>query len=305
MCAVQEVVVHRSRFAAAAELCVGIAIFSAQDAVIKALSGGYPVHEALVLRTVVALPILLVMVRRAGGLRGAIPARVLIGRGAILLVAYTSYYLALPAMPLASATALYFTAPLFLAALAGPITGEPAPRSTWAAVGIGFLGVVVMVRPGGGLFVPAALLPVLAAAAYAASQLLARRLNAAPAATMSFYQNAAYLVGAFLLAAVTRPFAHLAHDDPSVAFLVRGWAVPTPRDLALLALCGPIAAFGSPLLSNAYRRAGGAIAPFEFTALVWSIILGLVVFGDAPGVGELVGAALIVGSAGYAVTRSG
>ena len=251
-----------------------------------------------------ALPFLVVMVRRAGGLAGLSRrgAGVLFGRGLVMLTAYTTYYLALPAMPLASAVTLWFTAPLFLAALAGPIAREPSPRSAWVAVLIGFGGVLVMVRPGGDLFTWAAALPIVSALTYAVSQLLARRvkhLGSAP--VMTFYQNGAYLAGALVLAFVLRPFADLAGSDPSVAFLLRGWAVPSPRDLLLLALCGPIAAYGSNLLSSAYWLAGSAVAPFEYSSLIWATAWGAAVWGEIPGVGEVVGAALIVASGIYAV----
>jgi len=253
----------RAEPAAIVELCACVLVFSLQDAVIKGLSSGYPVHEAIVIRSIAALPFLVYLVRRAGGF-GVISAHgrlVLTLRGLIALTSDTTYCLALPAMPLASAVTLWFTAPLFLAALSWPIAREQTPARAWPGVAIGFAGVIVMVRPGGDLFHLAAALPVVAALMYAISQLTARRVgHLASAAVMAAYQNGVYLVGAALLAVALRPLAGGGADDPSTAFLLHAWVVPDARDLALLALCGPVAAFGSTLLSSAYRKAGSVVA---------------------------------------------
>jgi drug/metabolite transporter (DMT)-like permease len=301
------VVTARAHGASAARLSAGVAVFSVQDVVIKALSGGYPVHEAIVIRSVAALPILVWMVRRTGRPARPVDVRgrgVLIVRGLLQMVAYTAYYLALPAMSLASAVALWFTAPLFLAALSGVVTRERASRGVWIAVAFGFAGVLVMVRPGGDLFQWVAALPVVAALMYALAQLVARRAHeVASAPVMSLYQNAVYLVAASVLALALQPFAGTAPQDESVAFLVRGWAVPSARDLALFAACGPIAALASTLLASAYRTAGSVVAPFEFTALVWATAWGVLVWGDVPGTGEILGAAIIVASGAYALSR--
>jgi drug/metabolite transporter (DMT)-like permease len=291
---------------AIAVLCVGIGVFSVQDVIIKALSGDYPVHEAIVIRSLVALPLFVWLVGRAGGLgrRAGDAGWVLVARGALAMASYTCYYLALPAMPLASAVTLWFTGPLFLAAFSPWIAGERAPRRAWLAVATGFAGVLVMVRPGGDVFGGAALLPVVAALTYAISQLIARRAQAAASApVMALYQNAVYLVGAAALAVILRPLADAAGGDPSLAFLLRAWVVPGPRDLVLLALCGPIAALSLTLLASAYRTAGSAVAPFEFTALIWATIWGIVFWGELPGPVEIAGAAVIVASGAYAATR--
>jgi drug/metabolite transporter (DMT)-like permease len=141
---------------------------------------------------------------------------------------------------------------------------------------------------------------------YAIAQLVARRVqHLASAPVMALYQNGVYLVGASILALVVRPFADLATGDPSLAFLLRDWSVPDLRDLALLALCGPTAAFGTTLLAGAYRKAGSIVAPFEFTALVWATIWGAAFWGEVPGPPELLGALVIVASGAFAVSQLG
>ena len=223
-------------------------------------------------------------------------------RGLIMLTAYSTYYLALPAMKLAEAVTLYFTAPLFITALAIPMLGERLQAKRLIVLFIGFAGVIVTCRPGAGLFDLASLLPVFAALAYGIAQLMARQIGASEtAAVMGFYQNIMYMIGAIVLALL---FGHgaFAYDNmhPSVAFLLRPWTFDRPFDLFLLACCGPIAAAGTVLLSHAYRIAeANYVAPFEYSALIWAASWGFVVFNEVPDIYTYAGAALIVGAGLY------
>jgi drug/metabolite transporter (DMT)-like permease len=293
-----------SRVMAALSLCAGIAIFSMQDPILKYVSGTYPLSEAVAIRTVAALPCLLLIVHFKGGLRRLISRRFFkhVARGLIMMSAYSTYYLALPAMKLAEVVTIYFTAPLFITALAIPMLGEKIRAKTLAVLLIGFCGVIVTYRPGAGLFDLASLLPVYAAFAYGVAQLMARQLGGSEtAAVMGFYQNIMYMVGALILAAL---FGHgaFAYEGmhPSVAFLLRPWSFEQPLDLLLLACCGPIAADGSVLLSHAYRIAeANFVAPFEYTALIWAASWGFLVFNEVPDLYIFAGAALIIGAGLY------
>ena len=177
-------------------LCAGVFVFSAQDAIIKQVSGAYPLTEVVFIRSCVAGPILFFMVQREGGWRSIFATRLgtLTLRAGIMFGAYTAYYMAFPAFPLADAVALYFTVPLFVTALAAPLLGEHTPWKVWAAVVLGFCGVMVMLQPGSGLFEPAALLSLAAAALYGLAMLMARKYGSSlSAAVMAFYQNAFFL----------------------------------------------------------------------------------------------------------------
>ncbi len=281
-------------------LCLGVFIFSLQDAVVKQVSGAYPLTQVLSIRSVVAAPILLALVQCEAGWRAILSPdfRVLMLRAAIMFGAYTAYYMAIPALPLADAIALYFTVPLFVTALAGPLLGERSDWRVWSAVAVGFAGVLVMLQPGSGLFEPAALLSLVAAALYGLSMLMARRLGVAQAASvMAFYQNAVFLVGA---AAVALAFQLLGIDHaahPSLAFLVRPWVWPTLYDGALIASCGVVAAFGTMLLTSAYRIApANLVSSFEYTGILWAPLWGFLFFAESPRMSTLAGAGLIVGA---------
>ena len=290
-----------------ATLALGTLVITLQDPIVKALMGSYPVAEAVTIRCVVALPIFIVLLRRTGGVRGAFAGdvRSAVVRAVLFMCAYTAYFLAFPAMPLADVVALYFTAPLFVVALSRPVLGERQSAARWAAVLVGFAGALVVAQPGGGGIGWSALLPIAAAALYALGQLLARRSRATMTAVdLSFHQNWVYLVGAFAFSAVIAPFAAAPGATGSLAFLTRAWQVPDAHAALLLAACGPIAVAGTILLTTAYRDAPpGAVTPLEYLALLWDALWGLLLFAEVPTAWTVAGAALIIGSGVVAVTR--
>lgn len=297
---------RRGDLVAVGWLCSGLFVFSLQDVVIKAISGRYPIHQIVVVRCLVTLPILLVALRWSGGVRAIISPGVgwLALRGLALVVSYTAYYLAFPVMRLADVLALFATVPLFVTCFAGPTLGERVGGGRWVAVGVGFLGAVVMLRPSATVFDPASVLPVLAAAAYAGAQLMARRLGTTASSTMmAFHQNSVFLAAAAGLALAATLPGGAAHDHPSAEFLLRPWAAPSLRDLQLMAACGPIAALATVLLTQAYRSAeANLVAPFEYTGLVWATLWGYAVWGEVPDAASFAGGALIVAAGLYLVT---
>ena len=293
---------------AALSLCGGVAIFSFQDWIIKFLSGDYPVHQAIAIRGVVAVPILLVVIACFGTLRSLRSKRMglLIVRGLVLMMAYTTYYLAFPSMPLANVVALWFTVPLFVTALAGPFLDEKVGAKSWAAAIVGFIGVLVIMRPGTDSFTLASLLPVASALTYSISALMARRMGETESApVMSFYQNLVYLLVALVMASIFGGGAYEGSTDPSVAFLVRGWVVPSLVDFLLLAACGVIASIATVLLTQAYRLAeANFVACFEYTAIIWAIFGGYFFFGEKVDIYSMTGAALIVLAGIYVLFRA-
>lgn len=291
-----------------ASLCLGALVFSMQDSVIKAVSGDYAVTLAIVLRAFVSLPILVVMVILAGGIKTLETPqwRVLVLRGLVLLCAYTSYFMAFPALPLAEAIALYFMVPLFVTVMSGPLLGEHVAPAAWGAVALGLAGVFVILRPGTGLFNPAALLSLVSAATYAYSMILARKHGAnVSASVMAFYQNAVYLVGALAFAVVVMALKVQPPGHPSLDFLLREWTVPVPRDIGLMGLCGIIAAIGATLLAHAYRVGKASIVtPFEYTGMIWGSLFGFLFFGEVPRFTTFLGMGLIA-LAGMLALRAG
>lgn len=279
-------------------LCLGVFVFSLQDAIIKQVSGAYPLTQVVVIRSLVAFPILLGLVQREVGWRALFGNDLgsLILRALIMFMSYTAYYMAFPALPLADAVALYFTVPLFVTALAGPFLGEHSGWRVWVAVLLGFFGVMVMLQPGTGLFEPAALLSLLSACMYGMSMLMARKLGSTqPACVLSFYQNAGFFLGALLtaFALYCLGIEHASH--PSLAFLVRNWMWIPLNDLLLISASGIVAATGMMFLTSAYRLAqANRVAPFEYTGILWAPLWGYVFFQETPRLTTVAGAAVIV-----------
>ena len=281
-----------------ASLVFGVMLFSTQDAIIKSISHDHAVTLAMAIRCIIALPLLLLMVHFECGiakLRSALFWQ-LVMRGGILLVAYTTYYMALPALPLAEAIALFFAAPIIVTILSVPMLGEKVSAQSWAAIALGFIGVLVILQPGTALFNPAALFSLVSAATYALAMVIARRLGVTESATvMAFYQNAVYFLGAVLIAAffAVAGIDHLGH--PSLDFLVRAWAWPNNYDLFLMGICGAIAAVAMSLLTNAYRMAdANLVTVFEYTGMFWAPLWGFLFFNEIPRWTTLMGLGLIL-----------
>ena len=277
---------------------MGVLVFSVQDAIVKQVSGAYPLTQVVFVRSCVSVPILLWLVQREGGWQTSFssPLAPLLLRALIMLGAYTAYYMAFPALPLADAVALYFTVPLFVTALAGPFLGERSGWRVWAAVLLGFVGVMVMLQPGSGLFEPAALLSLLSAALYGSAMLMARCYGThVSAGVMAFFQNAVFLVGSGVAALVFQALQLVSASHPSVVFLVRPWVALAPWDAALMAVCGVVSAVGTVFLTNAYRVArASTVTPFEYTGMLWAPLWGFLFFSEVPRATTVAGAAVIV-----------
>jgi drug/metabolite transporter (DMT)-like permease len=288
-------------------LTLGIAIFSVQDVILKQLSGDYPLHQAMVLRSLTALPFHLAIVwwfdERLSTITTPGWWRML-ARGLLNFTAYTAYYLGLAYVPMADAVALFFTSPLFITLAAVLFMSERVSLPTTIALAAGFAGVLMIVQPGAEGFDLAALLPVVGALGYALSMVIARPLGRTEsAAAMAFWGNVCFLLCALALSAIfgTGTFAVASH--PSLAFLTRGWVTPGLTDLMLMAGCGVIAAVGLTLLTYAYRIApSSTVAPFEYSFMFWGVLWGWLVWGDFPDALGWVGIAVIIG-AGLLVIR--
>ncbi len=299
---------NRNNLIGILSLILGIFIFSTQDAIIKSISGQHAVTLAIFVRAVVAFPVLLAMVHFECGLKGLLTKQwpILVLRGCILLCAYTSYFMAFPALPLAEAIALFFTVPLLVTIMSGPMLGEKVTGLAWGAVAIGLVGVFIILQPGSALFNPAALLSLISAGTYALSMILARKHGSqTPSSVMSFYQNIVYGIGASTFAGIVALSGIKPPGHPSLDFLFREWDWPNNHDLMLMGACGVIAAIGMTLLTHAYRKGqANIVTPFEYTGMIWAVVFGFAFFGEIPRLTTFIGMALIA-AAGVLALRAG
>ncbi|WP_187431056.1 Riboflavin transporter [Roseobacter fucihabitans] len=291
----------------------GVFAISINDMLIKQLSGGYPLHEIVFLRSAIGILFSLVMVRMEGGWRILKTRRPFLHliRGLLIVIANMSFFLALAAIPLADATALFFAAPLFITLLSIPILGEKVGIMRMSAVLVGFAGVVIMQRPwadSGTLEATRVvlLLPVLAAFTYALNQIMTRKLGVeSKASALSVYIQATFIVvsiGFYLVAGDGR-FAQ-GTDNASLEFLLRAWVWPAPGDWGVIVGMGANAAIIGYCLSQAYRMADAAtVAPFEYVGLPLAVFWGWLIFAELPVWEVWAGIFLILGSGLFVFLR--
>ncbi len=292
-------------------ICIGILAISVNDLLIKTLSGGYPLHQMVFVRSAIGLLFTLAFVRMEGGLRILKTNRpgLHLMRGLLVVLANMTFYAAVAVLPLGQATALFFVAPLFITLLAIPVLGEKVGALRLGAVIIGFLGVVVMQEPWAADTETARavmLLPVAAAAFYAVMQVLTRRLGMTTAASaLAVYIQGTFLVVStlFYLVAGDGRFAEGVTNE-SLVFLLRAWVVPDSGDWLTFLGLGLCAGGVGYCLSAAYRMANAAtIAPFEYIGLPLAILWGWLFFGEWPSAATWAGCVLIIGSGLFVFLR--
>lgn len=285
----------------AATLCVGIAAYIVQDLIMKIASGHYPIHQALVLRAVTAIPVAILIIHLTGSLKSIKGStRPMLPRSMLTVVCNLTYYLAIAALPLATVGALYLSAPLMITALSVLLLQEKVNSVQWAAVAAGFVGVVLIIHPGYGVFEWAMFLPLLSALSYAGAVIFVRRAGGDGNSGVMSLQSQAWLSITGIVLAVLLGFGELRGDvamHPSMSFLLSGWQWPSARDALILLLCGVVGSASTYLLTRAYSFSDASrLAPFEYTALLWSIFLGWLVWGHLPAAKDWVGIALLVGA---------
>ncbi|MCV6593771.1 MAG: DMT family transporter [Silicimonas sp.] len=273
--------------------------FTSVDVIIKFLSGDYALYQIGFIRSVVAMAVVFaVIVPLTGGLAAlkTTQIRAHVVRGLFVVMANFLFFLGLAVLPLAEAVAIFFVSPLLIAVFSIFFLGERVGPRRWAAIVIGLIGVLIVLRPGSEAFQIAALFPVGAAACYAMLHILTRRIGAKDSAAAMTISVQLMMLLASVLAGLG--FGHGGFDTfdhPSAAFLFRAWIWPTPFDFALMALLGTCIAFGGYAISSAYRRSPAAfIAPFEYVAMPIALIWGVMLFDETPDRWALIGIALIV-----------
>ncbi len=291
----------------------GVFAISINDMLIKELSGAYPLHELIFLRSAIGLMFSVFLVRMEGGWRILKTRRPFLHalRGLLIVIANMSYFVALAAIPLADATALFFAAPLFITLLSIPILGEKVGIMRMTAVVVGFVGVIIMQRPWASAEELQAsriilLLPVLAALTYALTQLMTRKLGVeSKASALAVYIQSAFLIVSmvFFFVAGDGRYAE-GVENPSIEFLLRAWVWPENGDWWVLIGMGANAAIIGYCLSQAYRLADAAtVAPFEYLGLPLAVFWGWLVFMEIPVWEVWAGIALIIGSGLFVFLR--
>lgn len=260
-------------------ICLAVLLFSTHDAVSKYLSAFYPIVMVVWARYVVHTLLMLVVFVPRTGLSAVVRTRrplLQLARALCLIGVSLLFTTGLRYIPLAEATAVMFLAPLLVTALSVPLLGEQVTRSQWAAVIAGFVGVLIVVRPGGALFSPAILLPLAAAFCFGCYQLLTRKLAATDSPTTSNF-----LTGIFnsLIMTALVPFF---------------WTIPSFGHALFMVCLGTCGMLGHLLLTQAFKHASPALlAPFSYGQILFAGLFGYLIFDHSPDVYGVVGIGII------------
>jgi len=268
----------RARIVGIGLMCLGISMFALNDAMGKWLLGAYSVGQLLLIRSIAALAVLGPAIQRQGWHEVLHPPRpgLQVIRIALSTVEVAFFYWAVSYMPLVETSTFYLATPIYVAVMAGPFLGERIPFRRWIAIGIGFVGVVIALNPGGALFGWPMLIAFLGSLAFGFMMIVTRQLRGTPDTTLVVWQTAAALG----LGAVLAPFS---------------WTPPTLRDYALLGLLGIIAMLAHVATNRSLKLApASTVVPYQYTLIVWAMVLGWFVFGDMPALTTVVGAVIIV-----------
>jgi drug/metabolite transporter (DMT)-like permease len=299
--------VSRTNLAGAGYALVAVLCFSLNDVGIKFLSDDYALHQIVFFRSAIGLLTFAVVFLPFYGLqvlRTRRPGAHLL-RGVCVVGANSCLFLGLAAMPIADAIAVFFISPLVITVFSVIFLRETVGARRWAAIAVGFVGVLVIVKPGTSAFQAAALLPMAAAVLYAVIHMVARKVGGTEsAATMAVYIQITFIIACSIIGLSIGDGKFAQQDHVSLAFLFRAWGPIAAHDWWLLIMLGVSGVFGGFFISQAYRISEAAFAaPFEYVAMPMAIIWGVTVFGTWPDRTAWIGIALILGSGLYLIWR--
>ena len=291
---------------------LGMLCISINDLFVKQFSKNYPLHEIIFIRSLIAILFTLLLVRSEGGLKilkTQQPIQHAL-RAVAIFLCNMIFFSAIATLPLATATALFFVAPIFITLLSIPLLGEKVGIRRLLAVITGFLGVFIMMKPNTWSMsdIPPFIyfLPVIAAVLYALMQIMTRKLSkSSKPAALAFYIQLAFVIFS-LIFGLTFGDGKLADvsSNTSLQFIFKGWAFPKTSDLPYFFALGCLAAGVSYFMSKAYSTAAAAsVAPFEYVLLPLSIFWGWTFFGDVPDLYIFIGIIFVVGSGLYVLIR--
>lgn len=276
-----------ARTVAIALMCLTIFCFTVMDAVAKTLAQSLPTFQVVWARYVAQTAIaFLILAPRLGRLLRTRYLPLQIVRSAFLFAATMCFFFGIVAVGLAQSSAIMAANPLIITLLAVPVLGEQVGARRLAGVAAGFLGALIIIRPGTGVFTPASLLPLAAAFAYAGYALSTRFLGREESPWTSLLYTT--LIGAAVAS----------------AFVPLVWVAPGPRELGLMAAMGAVGTLGHYCLIKALSLAEASIlAPFAYTGPVWAAIWGVSLFDERLDPVTVLGALVIIGAGLYVWRR--
>lgn len=261
-------------------MLLGIFLFSLNDAGGKWLVQTFSVGQVLLIRSIAALCLMMPFIWNMGVgviLKAERPGLQLL-RVVFATFEVAAFYWAVTYLPLADVTIFYLAVPIYVAALAAPFLGERLDLPRIAAIAAGFVGVLVVLRPSAATLTLPALIALVGSALFAFQMIVTRKLKATSDATLILTQT----LGALVFGVVSTPFA---------------WTPPSSLDIVFLSLLGVVAMVAHVCVNRSLKIApASVVVPYQYTLLVWGVVLGYLVFGDVVQLWTLLGAGIIIGS---------
>jgi drug/metabolite transporter (DMT)-like permease len=275
-----------ARLAGIGLMLAGVCFFSFGDALGKFLVSTYSVGELLLLRAATSLILMAPLVWRSRGAFALIRRPALqVLRVVLSISEIAAFFAAAIYLPLADIITFYLAAPIFVTVLSAILLDERVDIRRWAAVGVGFCGVLIALRPSAGVFGWPAAIALGGSLAFAVMMVVTRSLRGTPdvlLASMQFF-------GTLIFGIAALPF---------------GWLTPSPRDLGFFILAGGLAVFASLCVNRSLKLApASVVVPYQYSMIVWAAIFGYLVFSDVPSMATILGAAVIIGAGFYIFLR--
>jgi drug/metabolite transporter (DMT)-like permease len=270
-------------------MILGVALFAVMDALVKHLTSGYSVPQVMFFRTLGALPVVMMLASRLPraqlAIRGGIffVLRCFFGIGAIYF-----FMRAVHNLPLAEVSAIGFAVPIIITGLSAVLLREKVGVHRWGAVIFGFIGILIILKPGGEVLSVGALWAIGAVMCFAFSMLAVRCLRGKMGVVaISFY----FTVVGVVISGVALPFV---------------WVPPSISDAGVLLAMGMIGGLAQLCLTTAMQTAPpSVVAPFEYMGLIFTTGIGYVFFDELPAVSVFYGAPLVVGAGLFIMYREG
>jgi drug/metabolite transporter (DMT)-like permease len=268
-------------------MVLGVSLFSINDGLGKWVLASYAVGQMLLIRGLTALLLLSPFLWREGaGSFAAMPRPGMqILRALLSAAEVTMFFVAVKYLPLADTMTFYLAGPIYVTALSALFLGERVGWRRWSAVLVGFIGVVITMRPSAAMFTGPALIAFLGSLAYAALLVTTRSLRGTSDMVLATMQIGAVVV----FAAMAAPLS---------------WTPLERTDLLMLALMGLLSVCALLCVNRSLKLApASVVVPYQYTMIIWGIFLGYVGFGEIPDAAMLIGAAIIVAAGLYIFMR--
>ncbi len=282
-------------------------IFAVQDSLMKYIYSSVALYEVYLFRTIVSFTLIIIylkILKKPIVFKTHYPLLTFC-RVILFFFGFSSFYIALTIMPLATATALFFVTPFLITIFAKFILKDQIGPRRWMAVIVGFIGVYIILDPNFDDFDYFSLSPILCAFCYALSMIIIKKTSKKDNVYQQMFQ---FYIGAMIISIIFYFFIgdgrYDTIDNPAAQFIFREWFSNLEFSLIYMIVLGFTAAAAFLLIFSAYRIASPAVvSPFEYSILVWSTLSGWIFFNEVPKINTLIGMCLIVGGGIYIFIR--